>query len=110
MGWVYLLECADGTFYCGSTTDLDLRLWQHNEGLGAAYTRKRLPVTLVWAAQFERIDEAFAFEKRVQGWGRAKRLALIEGRYEDLPRLSSRSFAAVKERKAAPPPDRHLGM
>ena len=104
MGWVYILECADGTFYCGSTTDLDLRVWQHNEGLGASYTRRRRPVKLAWAAQFERIDEAFAFEKRVQGWGRAKRLALIEGRHGDLPGLSSRSFAALQERKAAPPP------
>ncbi len=98
MAWAYLLECEDGTYYCGSTTHLELRFWQHNEGLGAAYTRKRRPVRLVWSAEFERIDEAFAFEKRVQGWSRRKREALIDGRYADLPELSSRSIEALRRR------------
>ena len=92
MPWTYILECADGSFYVGSTVDLDGRVWQHNEGLGAAYTRPRRkrPVKLVWAADFARIDEAFAFEKRVQGWSRKKRIALIENRWEDLPELAAR--------------------
>jgi len=90
MPWTYILECADGSFYVGSTTDLDRRLWKHNEGLGAAYTRlrRRRPVRIAWAAEFNRIDDAFAFEKRVQGWSRVKRVALIEGRYDDLPALA----------------------
>jgi putative endonuclease len=51
-------------------------------------------VRLVWAVQFDRIQDAFALEKRVQGWSRAKRRALIEGRFEDLPGLSrKRKFA-----------------
>ena len=91
MAWAYILRCADGTYYVGSTTDLDGRIWQHNESPdGAAYTRSRRPVTLVWAAEFDRIDEAFAFEKRVQGWGRAKREALIRGDFDALPGLSRR--------------------
>ena len=48
------------------------------------------PVKLVWALEFERVDEAFTFEKQVQGWSRAKRQALIEGRWEDLPTLALR--------------------
>ena len=91
MAWTYILRCADGTYYVGSTVDLERRLYEHNDGLGAAYTRRRRPVTLAWAGEFERIDEAFAFEKRVQGWGRAKRQALIDGRLDMLPRLASRS-------------------
>jgi putative endonuclease len=89
---MYILQCADGSFYVGSTFDLDGRVWEHNQGLGAVYTRRpgRRPVTLVYAADFDRIDEAFAFEKRVQGWRRAKRIALIEGRFDDLPELSRR--------------------
>ncbi len=79
MGYVYILLCADGTLYVGSTTDLALRLRQHNAGSGSAYTRRRLPVSLLWSAQFPRIDEAFAWEKRLQGWSHAKRLAFIEG-------------------------------
>jgi putative endonuclease len=96
MAWTYILECSDSTYYVGSTVDLQGRVWQHQNGEGAAYTRHRLPVTLVWSAQFDRVDQAFAFEKRVQGWGRRKREALIEGRYEDLPELSSRSWSAVR--------------
>jgi putative endonuclease len=98
MAWVYILLCADGTYYVGSTTDLERRVSQHQMGEGAAYTKNRLPVRLVWAAQFDRVDEAFAFEKRVQGWSRKKREALIEGRFEALPGLSSRSWAARKAR------------
>ncbi len=97
MAWTYILECADGSYYVGSTVDLQGRVWQHQNGEGAAYTRHRLPVTLVWSAQFDRVDQAFAFEKRVQGWSRRKRQALIEGRYDDLPELSSRSWAALRQ-------------
>jgi putative endonuclease len=94
MAWVYILECADRSFYVGSTVDLDRRVGQHQAGKGAAYTRRRgrLPVKLVWAADFARVDEAFAFEKMVQGWSRKKRIALIEGRWEDLPALASRAW------------------
>jgi putative endonuclease len=91
VAWAYLLECSDGSYYVGSTVDLERRLSEHQLGLGAAYTRRRRPVRLAWSAEFDRIDEAFAFEKRVQGWGRAKRRALIEGRFADLPRLASRA-------------------
>jgi putative endonuclease len=92
MPWTYILECADGSFYVGSTVDLEGRVAQHDAGLGAAYTRprRRRPVRAAWASEFRRIDEAFNFEKQVQGWGRAKRIALIEGRLDDLPELASR--------------------
>jgi putative endonuclease len=94
MAWVYILECADGSFYVGSTVDLDRRIGQHNAGEGAACTRRRgrRPVKLVWAADFARVDEAHAFEKMVQGWCRKKRIALIEGRWADLPALASRAW------------------
>ena len=88
MPWTYILECADGSLYVGSTRSLDLRLAHHASGTGSAYTRWRLPVRLVWAQEFEHVGDAFAFEKQVQNWGRAKRLALIEGRFEDLPGLA----------------------
>src|SRR5262249_11091827 len=95
MAFTYILECRDGSYYVGSTTHLQARLEQHASGKGALYTRRRLPVKLVWTAEFERIEDAFAFEKRVQGWSRAKRQALIEGRFDDLPGLSRKQrFAA----------------
>ena len=88
MPFVYILECRDKSFYVGSTWDLERRLSEHQEGLGAAYTRRRRPVRLVWHAAYDSIAEAYAMEKRVQGWNRAKRIALIEGRLDDLPGLS----------------------
>jgi predicted GIY-YIG superfamily endonuclease len=92
--WTYILRCADGSYYVGSTTDIDRRLSQHQLGEGAAYTRRRRPVELVWCAEFERVDEAYWYEKQVQGWNRRKREALIRGEYELLPELASRSWAA----------------
>jgi putative endonuclease len=92
MAWTYIVECADGTLYVGSTTDLERRVSQHNLGLGAAYTRlrRRRPVRLVWSAEFSRVEDAFLYEKQIQGWSRAKRFALIEGRFDALPDLASR--------------------
>ena len=97
MAWVYLLECADGSYYVGSTTDLDRRVSEHQLGLGAAYTPRRRPVRLAWAGEFSRIDDAFYFEKQVQGWGRRKRAALIAGEWHRLPGLASRSNYANDE-------------
>ena len=88
MAWTYILECSDGSFYVGSTVHLERRVWEHQEGLGATYTRRRRPVRLVWAADFARVDEAYFYEKQIQGWSRAKRIALIEGREDDLPALA----------------------
>ena len=99
MAWVYILECSDGTYYVGSTVDLERRVGQHEAGEGATYTRRRRPVRLVWAAEFDRITDAFAFEKQVQGWNRRKRQALIEGRWDRLPELASRSWAAQRLRE-----------
>lgn len=90
MAYVYILECVDGTFYTGSTLDLARRVDEHNEGFGGEYTRTRRPVRLLWCSEYERVDDAFAWEKRIQGWSRAKKMALIEHRYDDLPGWSAR--------------------
>jgi putative endonuclease len=87
MAWMYILECSDGSFYVGSTVDLEHRVAAHNLGLGANFTKRRLPVKCVFADEFERVEDAFAREKQVQNWSRAKRIALIEGRYDDLNAL-----------------------
>ena len=92
MAWTYILECSDGSYYVGSTTSLEARLWQHNEGLGAAYTKRRRPVRLVWSGEFSSATQAFAFEKQVQNWGRRKREALIAGEFDRLPGLASRAW------------------
>ncbi|MFC2483568.1 MAG: GIY-YIG nuclease family protein [Haemophilus parainfluenzae] len=87
-GWMYILRCSDGSYYTGSTRDLEGRLYEHQNGLGAVFTKKRLPIKLVYCEEFERIDDAFYREKQVQGWSRAKKEALIQGQYDLLPKLA----------------------
>ena len=77
MPYMYILECADGSYYTGSTKDLERRLWEHQNGLGANHTAKRLPVKLVYFEECDRIDDAFYREKQVQGWSRKKKEALM---------------------------------
>ncbi len=88
MAFTYMLECSDGSLYVGSTVDLDRRLEQHALGSGAAYTRRRLPVRLVWCEQHDHVGNAFMREKQIQNWSRTKRLALVEQRPEDLSGLA----------------------
>jgi len=76
---MYILECADGSYYTGSTRDLERRLWEHQNGKGAHHTAKRLPVKLIYCEECDRVDDAFYREKQVQGWSRKKKQALIEG-------------------------------
>lgn len=87
-GWLYILECADGSYYTGSTNNIELRFAQHCAGEGANHTKTRLPVKLVYLQEFQRIDEAFYREKQVQGWSRKKKEALIASQIEKLPELS----------------------
>jgi len=90
---MYILRCADDSYYVGSTRNLDGRVWQHQNGKGADYTQHRLPVTLVFACECENVAQAFWLEKRVQGWSRRKREALIRGDFEALPGLAKKNFS-----------------
>ncbi|GAA1060235.1 GIY-YIG nuclease family protein [Agromyces bracchium] len=92
MPFMYMLRCADGTTYVGSTVDLERRLAQHCAGEGAEYTRGRLPVELIHFEEFSRIDDAFAREKQVQNWSRAKRLALAMGDFDALRPVSRKRW------------------
>lgn len=95
MGFMYILQCSDGTYYVGSTKNLELRLKQHQNGEGSNYTKKRLPVVLKYYELYGRIDHAFYREKQVQGWSRKKREALINGEFEKLPELSQNNQEEV---------------
>ncbi len=99
---MYILECADGSFYAGSTQNLAKRFIQHLDGEGANHTKKRLPVKLVYCEYFNRIDYAFAREKQVQGWSRKKKIALIEGRNPDLPSLARCSKRPFQNKRKSP--------
>jgi len=78
-GYMYILECSDGSYYTGSTKNLELRILEHQNGEGANHTKKRLPVKLIYFEEFDRIDTAFYREKQVQNWSRAKKEALMAG-------------------------------
>lgn len=90
-GYMYILECSDGSYYVGSTKDLDRRIKEHQLGLGAEYTKRRLPIKLKYFEAFERIDYAFYREKQVQGWSRKKREALINREFQNLPSLAKKT-------------------
>ena len=95
-GYMYIVECSDGTYYTGSTKDLERRINEHNgigiETKGAQYTSARRPVKLVYYEEYERIDEAFYREKQVQNWNHAKKTALIAGENELLPKMAKKIF------------------
>ena len=89
--WLYILRCADGSYYVGTTRDgLGKRLAEHQCGLLGGYTARRRPVTLVFQERFERIEDATAAERQIKGWRREKKEALVRGDYEALPGLASR--------------------
>lgn len=87
--FVYILECADNSYYVGVTNNIDRRESEHNEGISnTAYTNKRRPVKLVYVETFLDPVQAIDFEKKLKGWSRAKKKAWIEERYYDLPDLA----------------------
>jgi putative endonuclease len=90
---MYILECYDGTLYTGSTKNLERRLFEHSSGIGANYTAKRLPIRLIYAEEFQRVDEAFYREKQIQNWSHEKKLALIAGDYDAVREKGKKKFA-----------------
>ena len=88
---VYMLRCADGSYYVGSTKQIiEARVWEHNNLPLDGYTSSRRPVSLVFTEDYERITDAGARERQLKGWSRKKKEALIAHAYDDLPRLSRR--------------------
>ena len=96
MPYMYILECCDGTCYTGSTKNMERRLAEHNAGIGANYTAKRLPVKLVFCQEFHRIDDAYYREKQVQNWSHAKKVALIQGDFEVVRAKAKKDFTKRK--------------
>jgi putative endonuclease len=91
-GFMYILRCSDETYYTGSTKYIDKRIKEHQNGIGANYTSKRLPIKLIYYEEYSRIDHAFYREKQVQGWSRKKKEALIMGNLNELPKLAKKVF------------------
>jgi putative endonuclease len=90
--FVYMLRCADASYYVGVATgdDLTKRITEHQIGAYRGYTCSRRPVELVWSDHFDRITDAIAAELQIKGWSRTKKEALIEGRWELIRQLAKR--------------------
>ncbi|MDR2428866.1 MAG: GIY-YIG nuclease family protein [Candidatus Margulisbacteria bacterium] len=88
MAYVYVLECSDGSYYTGSTDDLECRLYQHQHGKGANYTCRHAPVKLVYYEEYARVTDAFFREKAIQRWSHKKKQALVNFNYADLHKLA----------------------
>jgi putative endonuclease len=87
--WVYIVRCADGSYYTGSTKrDPHARVWEHNEGIFKGYTHSRRPVHLVYAEFHERLVDGFTRERQIKGWSRAKKEALMTQDWVGLTRLA----------------------
>jgi predicted GIY-YIG superfamily endonuclease len=86
--WVYLLRCADGSYYAGHTDDLDKRIAEQATGACGGYTATRRPIELVFSQPCPPRIEALGFERQIKGWRRAKKEALIRGDWTELSRLA----------------------
>ncbi|MBV8074470.1 MAG: GIY-YIG nuclease family protein [Candidatus Eremiobacteraeota bacterium] len=87
--YVYMLRCFDGSFYTGVTNDVDRRFAEHCLGINRdCYTYLRRPLQLVYAGEFEWIDEAIAFEKKLKSWSHRKKRAFAEGDWQNLKRYA----------------------
>ncbi len=103
--FVYMLRCADGSFYVGSATgdDLTRRIAEHQSGHYHGYTSTRRPVSLVWSEHFARITDAIEVERKVKGWTRAKKEALIKGDWGVIEQLSKRRGGRPRLAKKSSP-------
>src|ERR1700676_5511274 len=96
--YVYMLECTDGSYYVGVTRRqyLETRISEHEQGLVSGYTSVRRPVKLVWAEHIPRLIDAIAAERRIKGWTRAKKQALIRSDWAALQTLAKRRGGAPR--------------
>lgn len=86
--WVYILRCADNSYYTGHTDELGKRIGEHQNGLCDSYTAKRLPVELVFSQEFSTREEALTAEQQIKGWGRKKKEAMMCGNWVEVSRLA----------------------
>ena len=94
--WVYVLRCADGSYYTGHTDDLDWRMAQHEQGaIGSCYTCKPPPLVLAFSQSFETREEALSSERQIKGWSRRKKEAMMRGDWLEVSRLSKASTGSV---------------
>lgn len=93
LSYVYILKCADDTYYTGVTSNLERRIIEHQTGkYQNSYTSTRRPLELVFYCEFTDINIAIEKEKQIKKWSQAKKEALISGNYDALPNLAKKKF------------------
>ena len=89
--WLYILRCADGSYYTGTTrAEIQQRVTEHQAGRFPGFTARRRPVVLVYSEYFDQIVDAIAAERRIKGWSRAKKEALMNGDFQRISELARR--------------------
>jgi len=99
MYYVYILKCADDSYYAGMTDDLNRRFIEHRDGLVKGYTSSRRPVELMWSSTFATHNEAFTQERRIKTWSRAKKEALIKNDWDKMHEIVKRERKTREARK-----------
>lgn len=89
--WIYILRCADSSYYTGHTDNLEQRIGEHQNSLCGGYTATRLPVELVFSQECATREEALAAEQQIKGWSRKKKEAMMRGDWAEISRLAKSS-------------------
>ena len=95
--WVYILRCADGSYYTGHTESLEKRIGEHQAGACGGYTATRLPIELAWSQECATREEVLGAELQIKGWGRKKKEAMIRGDWAKVSWLAKKDFTKRKQ-------------
>jgi putative endonuclease len=87
--WTYMLRCSDGSYYVGHTDNIEKRIAEHKFRKYCDYTSRRCPIEVVFCQQMPSREEAFALERKLKGWKRAKKEALIAGNWPLIKKLAN---------------------
>jgi putative endonuclease len=90
--WVYILLCADNSYYTGHTDNLDKRIGEHQSGMCPGYTANRLPVSLTWSQECASREEALSAELQIKNWSRKKKEAMIRSDWSKVSSLAKKDF------------------
>lgn len=88
MFWVYILRCADNSYYTGHTDNLEARINQHHLGESKSYTASRLPLEFIWSQEFSSRETALSAERQIKGWSRKKKEAMMQDDWGEVSRLA----------------------
>ncbi len=100
--YVYMLRCVDYSYYIGHTDNLDHRMAQHEAGEIPGHTQGRRPLRLVFTQEFPTREEAIAAERKLKGWSRAKKEALILENWERVKLLARNQSARTDGKERSP--------